>query len=307
MTVDVSVIITSYNVAAYIARAVESALEQQGVTLEVIIVDDCSTDETWQIILGLKDARIKAFQLPRNGGPSVARNKGFSEATGEWIAVLDGDDMFLPGRLQRMIERAHAAKAHVVVDNLLVHREADGAEFPMFPVARFSHVERLTLAQFIRERFTRFDRYTLGYLKPVFSANFLRRHALEYDPSLRIGEDYRLVAEALALGAVCVVEPTAGYRYTVRAGSISHRLSLGTVMQMQAADVAFVERHLLDNEALKAQKRRMFLQRETRAYILLVEAIKRGALGDVLHVLRICPTAALRLWEPLWVRLCGQR
>ncbi len=60
---DISIIITTYNVERYIERAIESALTQQGVTLEIIVVDDCSTDNTWQVICKNTDKRIKRKKL----------------------------------------------------------------------------------------------------------------------------------------------------------------------------------------------------------------------------------------------------
>lgn len=305
--IDISIIITSYNVAGYIGRAVESALSQQGVSLEVIMVDDASADGTWEVITALQDPRIKRFRLEQNGGPSVARNHGIAQASGEWIAVLDGDDVLLAGRLERMLRRVREARADAVVDNLLVHREANGSKFLMFHPAQFDKLDRLELATFICERLRWNDRYTLGYVKPVVSAAFLRQHQLEYDPNLRIGEDYRLLAEALALGAVCVVEPTSGYCYTVRAGSISHRLSVETMSQMRASEAAFMTRYKLTGKAARAQRWRMLRQREMQAYVLLVAAIKRRSVSGVAQAIACCPTSVRLLWEPLWVRISHAR
>ena len=88
--------------------------------------------------------------------------------------------------------------------------------------------------------------FSFGYMKPIFERHFLRRHALRYDETLRIGEDYILLASALAKGGRCVVEPSVGYSYHVRAGSISRVLELHHVEAMLAADAAFVRDHALD-------------------------------------------------------------
>src|SRR5580704_145588 len=99
MTAEVSVIIAAYNVEAYIERAIRSALEWQGVAVEVIVVNDASTDRTAEIVSGISDARVKTINLQNNSGPSGARNVGLELVTTPWIAILDGDDAFLPEHL----------------------------------------------------------------------------------------------------------------------------------------------------------------------------------------------------------------
>ena len=113
---DISVIITTYKVPSYIARAVNSALTQTGVSVEVIIVDDCSPDATWDVIQTLTDPRITAIRMEQNGGPSAARNRAIAAAKGRWLAVLDGDDLFLEGRLARMLALGEAKQADIIVD-----------------------------------------------------------------------------------------------------------------------------------------------------------------------------------------------
>jgi len=303
MTVDVSVIITAYNVERYIARAIRSALDQTGPAAEVIVIDDCSTDGTWAVISGINDTRLKCLQLSKNGGPSIARNAGIAQATGTWIAVLDGDDAFQPGRLERCLNRAAGLKADIVVDNLSVVHETGGAALPMFPPSRFSLAPTLDLAKFIAGNQSFMGGYTLGYLKPVFSAEFLRQHKLFYDPDIHIGEDYIIMAEALACGAVCAVEPSAGYLYTVRACSISHRLAPDDILRISACDKKFLARHALDPAARKAQRRREFSIRETYAFTLLVDAIKQKNIREIFRTIAQCPTAIRYLWLPVKVRL----
>jgi len=303
VTVDVSVIITAYNVERYIVRAIRSALDQTGPTVEVIVVDDCSTDGTWSVISGISDARLKIFKLAENSGPSVARNAGIAQATGSWIAVLDGDDAFEPGRLAHCLACAAALKADIVVDNLLVVREEGGPVLPMFSPDRFSRSATLDLAAFIAGNQSFTGDPTLGYLKPVFSAEFLRRNKLSYDPEIRIGEDYLIMAEALAYGAICAVEPTAGYLYTVRAGSISHRLTPDDVLRISTRDKKFLSRHTLSSVAMKAQQRREFRIKEAYAFTLLVEAIKQKNLKGIFKAISICPTALRYLWLAVKVRI----
>lgn len=101
----VSVITPAYNAARFIDETIESVLSQTYTNWEMIIVDDCSTDNTVEIVQSYmkKDNRIKLFQLEKNSGSGVARNKAMDEAQGRFIAFLDSDDLWLPEKLSRQI------------------------------------------------------------------------------------------------------------------------------------------------------------------------------------------------------------
>lgn len=299
---QVSVIITSYNVSTYIATAVESALSQNDTHLEVIVVDDASTDDSWGVIARLSDPRVRAIRLEKNQGPGAARNAGMALARGEWLAVLDGDDQFLPNRLARCLALARERSADIVVDNILVHREASGANLPMFSCARWAALRQLTLPDFLRERFG-YSRYTLGYLKPIFRRAFLLKHGLIYRTDLPIGEDFILMAEALACGAHCAVEPGVGYCYTARAGSASHRLSLQNLERMMRVDEDFALRYALHTKAMHALSVRRRRHREYHAYLRLVASLKAWDMRAMAAALWTHPLAARHLWQPLCKRL----
>jgi glycosyltransferase involved in cell wall biosynthesis len=96
-----SVIVPAYNVQAYIVEAVESALSQTYPEVEVVVVNDGSTDGTARVLKPLRN-KITYVEQP-NLGPSAARNRGLREARGEFIALLDGDDIMFPRRLERVI------------------------------------------------------------------------------------------------------------------------------------------------------------------------------------------------------------
>jgi glycosyltransferase involved in cell wall biosynthesis len=94
----ISVVIPSFNNAPFIRHAIESALSQSLTPLEVIIVDDGSTDHTADVLRQFHDQIIVVTQ--QNSGPAVARNSGIAVARGEWVAFLDGDDYWFPEKLE---------------------------------------------------------------------------------------------------------------------------------------------------------------------------------------------------------------
>ncbi len=102
----VSAIIPVYNGEAFVGRAIESALAQTYAELEVIVVDDGSTDSTAEIVRSFEDRVACIYQ--RNQERSVARNAGLARATGQYLAFLDADDWWLPGKLERQIAHAEA-------------------------------------------------------------------------------------------------------------------------------------------------------------------------------------------------------
>ena len=88
----VTVVIPTFNRAKVIERAINSVLSQTYTDLELLVIDDCSTDDTKDIISSIKDKRLKYFCLPHNSGACAARNKGIELAAGEYIAFQDSDD-----------------------------------------------------------------------------------------------------------------------------------------------------------------------------------------------------------------------
>ena len=100
----VSIIMPSWNTASYIGESIECVLNQTYEKWELLIVDDCSTDNTDEIVQGyLGDPRIKYLKNERNSGAALTRNKALREAQGEWIAFLDSDDLWTKDKLEKQI------------------------------------------------------------------------------------------------------------------------------------------------------------------------------------------------------------
>lgn len=99
----VSIIMPSWNTEKYIAETIQSVINQTYVNWELLIVDDCSTDRTDEIVEKFKDKRIKYYHNGKNSGAAITRNKAMREAKGEWIAFLDSDDLWMPEKLEKQI------------------------------------------------------------------------------------------------------------------------------------------------------------------------------------------------------------
>ena len=100
----VSIITPAFNSEKFIAETIQSVLAQTYQNWELLIVDDCSTDKTAEIISGFQDSRIKYFYNSTNKGSAVSRNIALQKASGRWIAFLDSDDLWHPEKLEKQIE-----------------------------------------------------------------------------------------------------------------------------------------------------------------------------------------------------------
>jgi glycosyltransferase involved in cell wall biosynthesis len=227
--VDATIIIPCYNASSYIHDALGSALAQTGRTLEVIAVDDRSTDTTLDILRcwAAADRRVRVVQTPANGGPAAACNMAYDLAEGTWVTVLDSDDLYLPDRINRLIAIAEQRQADMIADNLLQQDFDTGTDLGLhFSDADMRHPGPLTLADMLnRDMPDLRGTSRLGFVQPMIRRDFLRRHGLKFSPEIRAGEDFLHYFECVAHGARFVLTPEANYIYRIRPNSITFRPS----------------------------------------------------------------------------------
>lgn len=205
--VCVSVIMPAYNAAATIARSIESVLAQTLASFELLVIDDCSSDDTPAIARRYadQDARVTYLRQSANGGVAAARNAGLDRATGEFIAFLDSDDGWHPRKLELQIAQMRQCGAQVSYAGYQRVSE-DGRVLSLVrPPASLTHADLLR-SNFIGNLTGAFAR-TLG--QPRFR---------------RIGhEDYVFWLEVIRLAGSAIRiehdEPLAFY--LVREGSVS--------------------------------------------------------------------------------------
>ena len=219
--VQVSVLVPCCNAAEFLADALHSVRNQTFARFECIIVDDASTDSSAEIAkeFANADKRFKLIRLSRNEGISAARNTGIAKALGRWIALLDADDLFMPGRLEELIAIGEAQSADMVVDEQIV------TEFPAsYSTSRafgFSEpAALLTQDEFFASRLYRRS-LAMGYMKPIMRADFLARIQAAYDPTIHSGEDFLFYADLFAERPKCIATASATYVYRRRRGSLS--------------------------------------------------------------------------------------
>lgn len=221
----ISIVVPVYNSVATLKRALDSVQAQTFSDWELIVVDDASSDGTVKLAKQLysSDNRFRFILKEVNTGPAESRNLGFDQARGEWIALLDADDSWLPNRLAELLSAS--SDSDLIADNLMTYdvsiRRETGPYYKDFstPV--------LTLADYLIGWLgnTELDG---GYLKPLLRTSFLRTHNLRYDCALRHGEDYLLYCKALCWGARFKLINSCNYIYTTPIGWYSKEKSVHT-------------------------------------------------------------------------------
>lgn len=215
--VDASVVIPAFRAAEFIHRAIDSALAQQGVRLEVVVVDDgCPLGTADAVIARYREAaEVRVIRLPFNRGPSGARNAGFRAAQGEWIAVLDADDAFGEGRLARLVKIGRRLEADVVADNVQFF-DATSNTLSEPRISSITAPEWIDLHRFVALGRPGTGELDFGLLKPLFRQNFVAAIPELYPNGVRHGEDFLLYFRLIQAGARFLVVPEPGYYWTLR-------------------------------------------------------------------------------------------
>lgn len=226
--VSVSVVIPAYNAAEFLGRAIRSALDQTAKPLEILVVDDCSTDDTVSVVRKMGSPIVRVISSPSNRGPGAARNLGIDEAQGDWIALLDADDAWLPERLERLVPLGELEAADFVADNLVLWDLAEGRQVRL-AIDGLPPVKEITaLDLFQNEHDFNFRAFSWGLLKPILRRSFLLDKAVRYEERLRTGEDFPFYGEMLLNGAKALLTSDAYYLYSMPAapsGELQHSRS----------------------------------------------------------------------------------
>lgn len=190
----VSVVMTAYKGSKLIAETIESILTQSFRDFELIIIEDCSPDDTAEVIKKFSDPRIKLHQNPENLGISRSRNRGMSLARGEYIAATDQDDISLPDRLARQVAFLDQNPDFVLTATAAKELRSGKLRSYYFPEMR-PHV--LHWALFTRSR--------IVHSSICFRRRTQQEFALEYDDRYRFAEDYLLFHRFAEAGKIVIL------------------------------------------------------------------------------------------------------
>lgn len=291
----ISVVIPCYNCAHYLPEALDSVLKQTYPPLEIIVVDDGSTDNSGQIAASYGPP-VRVVRQP-NQGQSVARNRGVDEAKGEWIAFLDADDLWEPDKLRLQVETLRDISPEVgcVYTHLYILRDGQRLDIPELP--QYHLLERPYLGMLCHPS-----------IHP--SSALVRREAasrVRFDPSHRQHEDTLFFISLRAdWRFLYVPRPLLGYRLASEGAGVS--LTTAHRYWIEGAWTRYCyarERpHLFSDEELLQVRKKMLeilVSRHDTCYMLgdfvACERAKEIAAKIALNDLRI----PRRMFRPRWL------
>ncbi|KCZ54399.1 hypothetical protein HY29_14165 [Hyphomonas beringensis] len=305
----VAIVIPLYNDAPNIERAIRSACEQKlpdGLSVEVIVVDDCSQDGGPDIVDSLTSefSNLKFYRQSKNGGPSAARNRALKETDAAWFTPLDSDDFMEQSRIADLHAIAEEKQLDLVADNLLMSSEAtpNQVERELWPDKPAGPIQ-LSASFFVNRSYdVDVERSELGFIKPLIHRAKLKDPSAPYVEDLRFGEDFELYTRMLLDGASAMLVDPAGYYLVRRSGSASHSQA-GKDHQR----LARICRQMLKRPDLSALERRAirghldYSEKEWATWTLIEGARKRDMMACA-KALFISPVAAGHV-----IQLLGQK
>lgn len=215
---DVSVIIPVYNTEKYLEKCVDSILQQTEVSLEIILVDDGSTDTSAMICdaYAQKHQNIKVIHI-KNSGPATAKNEGLKLARGNYIALTDSDDKMEPLMLHKMVSAGYKYGADIICCN---YKQID-------ELGNVSHMKCTNMKYILNHEeglihfFSKNKIYSQCWTK-LYKRQMLVDHHIENDPGLRTDEDFIFNIRAFINANVTIIVDEPLYEYTYRENSLAH-------------------------------------------------------------------------------------
>ena len=287
---SVSVIIAAKDASTFIADALRSALAQTMEDYEVIVVDDGSVDGTSDVVRACAagNPRVLLLHHDRPQGVSNARNRAIGEARGEWIAVLDADDEFMPNRLDVMVREAKARDLDMLADNLALRDFATKSFIgKAYPADWMNRPELVEFSDLLNRDMPGLEHKMFGCVKPLMRRSFLMTNGIAYRDDVWCAEDFLLYAQSILKGARFGVMDETLYVYSERSGSVS---ASGPAAH-RAVEVARVNRLVgrMAHDLLPTHDR---LVRERQAlfdYFAFAQLLKNAQLRDAALVLSRVP------------------
>ena len=275
---DISVVIPTRDRRHLLRFAVLSVLSQQHVDIEVIVVDDASTDGTADMVSGLADRRVRVVRQTPSGGVSAARNRGIAETRGVWVAFLDDDDLWAPQKLAFQLEAAtRSSRTWVYTGDVNVDddlRVLTGSAPPT--------------PEQVMERMPRYNPVPSGASNVLVRADALAE-AGPFDPGLKRTEDWDMWIRVARTGAPAFVpRPFVAYRFH------SANVAAETTAIIEEAD-RLAARHGIPVDRAAMQRRAAWISLRANDRRRAIRHYARAvALGDI----RSAARAAVALVHP---------
>lgn len=290
----VSVVMPCYNAAAFLRATLDSVLAQAGPPLEVLVIDDGSTDDSAAVAAAVGDPRVRLTRTPASGGPSRPRNLGLAQARGRYVFFFDADDLMYPGKVAAQVAVMEGEPRLALTFTNFRVLDSDGrVADPDFLAGyrTFAALRRLAPdgAPLPREA------CYLALLRANFigtSSVAVRRDVLErvggFDESLASGEDIDLWLR-IARDHDCAYVDIAGHGYRRHPASVMHQFQA----RHPLARIEVVRRHLphvTDRGTRRVMRRRLADNHASLGYIWQKRGDAALARANYLESLRLAPS-----------------
>lgn len=247
---DVSVIIPVYNTEKYLPACIDSVLAQTGVSLEIILVDDGSTDSSPNICdkYAEEHKNITTIHI-KNSGPATAKNEGLQLAKGNYIALTDSDDKMEPMMLKKMVNAGYNYNADIVCCN---YKQID-EEGVVSHLNSTNQLYVLNHEEGLIHFFSKDKIYSQCWTK-LYKSQMLRDYHIENDPGLRTDEDFIFNIRSFTKAGTTVIVDEPLYEYTHRNNSLAHAFFKDNISQYIDNRIKRVE---ITEEAVKEESGRV--------------------------------------------------
>ncbi len=248
MAKTVTVIIPAYNVEAFITGCIESVISQTYKELEILVVNDGSTDGTLKLIeeQAEKDARIRLINR-ENGGLSAARNSGIDEINGDYVAFLDGDDRLISSAIEELMNAAVVYPDMIIAADRSLKKEGEAA---VPRAGMLKSCKELTSTEALMD-IAKGSYYLQSVCHKLFPASIVK--TLKFDEDIKQGEDRIYMHRAISSSAGVYYMNRPLWEVFIRSGSLSRsKLSMRWLDSIKALDRMIAES---DGDLQKEYKR----------------------------------------------------
>lgn len=248
-TPELSVILPMYNASDTIEVCLESLLSQSMPNLEIVVVDDCSTDGCADKVdrLSRLDGRVRLIRLRANSGSGVARNAGLANSHGRYIGFSDSDDWIDGAAYASLIDAADRHEAEIAICGI----KTEWGNFKSSSLRYVYPVEQVLYGKQALRAFTRSIDWDVSMSaivnNRVYKADYLKENLVSFNET-RNAQDNYFTFFALAHVTKTVLVPKVYYHYLQREGSISHVFNEGYVDGLLAALKEILDRLISMNE-----------------------------------------------------------
>ncbi|MFC5711767.1 glycosyltransferase family 2 protein [Thalassorhabdus alkalitolerans] len=242
----VSIVMAVYNGELFLKDAINGILSQTYSEIEVIIVDDGSSDQTKKILDEINDQRVRIIHLNRNQGAANALNIGIDHSKGEWIAIHDADDISFPERIEEQVAHIKSNKSLVAVGTFIECIDKSNRK-------RTRTLGRNNFTSHEEIKALLYNGCPLTHGSMMFSKSAFYE-AGQYNPNYKIAYDYELWCRLINIGSIENV-PKVLYRYRIYDESLSHKNDRQTCIELFNSFSTF----LLTNNFVNKSKKPSFI------------------------------------------------